>query len=409
MEWQSTVALIVGDLDDEQVEWLRSMVLSMEDVDDVVDLVSQLSDADVDRIGAERLRTAAAACEDTSDAITSPSPTSAPPVPPIPPVAAPMLTVAEPTTRRSAVVAARSLSRQLRNEYEWLLSSLPCTGTVKHAVKDLDGAIVEYLRSVCRDADVNDTAGDVLSVLRDILPAAFEGGAGTAANAVATAKRVIHAAQGGAAAGRMAAAPPTTATVSAQRIARARSRAAPTPSPPPSPERVSVAEAEAAGVQALLELHPSVEPDVLRAVLMEHASGDVATAARLTLEDDALLARVAARLERDTAAARDEAEREAQARRATNKRFGHIVARARGEVAPSARPRVAEDGSVNGEGKGNKSRTKRGGRSKVRYRDSLIVTRTGDRAAQPKVEVDAYDGGSRGRVKTKGKRGKGFV
>jgi hypothetical protein len=98
---------------------------------------------------------------------------------------------------------------------------------------------------------------------------------------------------------------------------------------------------------------------------------------------------------------------QAAARRAINKRYGNIVARERGDVAPACRPRAARDvTSVNSAGK---SRTKRGGRSKIRYRDNQIVTRTGDRAAQPTVVVDEYDGGSRGRVKTKGKRGKGFV
>ena len=397
-DWRSTVNLIVGELDEEQVAWLRSMVLSMDDVDDLVDLVSQLSGADVERFAAEQLRAAAQElCA---------SPTSVPPVLPILPVAAPLLAATASTARSSAVVAARSLSRQLRNEFEWLLCALPRTASVKRAVEDLDGAIVEYLRSVCREADIADGgADDVLGVMRDILPVAFEGEAGSAAPALATAKRVIRAAQGEAATGRSPATPPTSATASA----RTSARAAPAPAQATCAERAAAAQDEAVGVQALLELHPSVATDVLRAVLIEHARGDVATAARLTLEDDALLARVAARIERDAAAARDEAAREAHARRATNKRFGHVVARARGEVAPSARPRVAEDGSVNGEGKGNKSRTKRGGRSKVRYRDSQIVTRTGDRAAQPKVEVEEYDGGSRGRVKTKGKRGKGFV
>jgi hypothetical protein len=61
----------------------------------------------------------------------------------------------------------------------------------------------------------------------------------------------------------------------------------------------------------------------------------------------------------------------------------------------------------------------------VRYRDGRVATRTGEKVSVPcspsslshqwlqiiveKNPQDDYDGGSRGRVKTKGKRGPGFV
>lgn len=45
---------------------------------------------------------------------------------------------------------------------------------------------------------------------------------------------------------------------------------------------------------------------------------------------------------------------------------------------------------------------------KIRYRDNSIATTKGEKVIIIKREIDSYDGGSRGIVKSKGKRGKGF-
>ncbi len=46
--------------------------------------------------------------------------------------------------------------------------------------------------------------------------------------------------------------------------------------------------------------------------------------------------------------------------------------------------------------------------SKLRYRDGEVVAHKGERYLVEKLTPD-WDGGSRGKVKTKGKRGPGFV
>lgn len=50
-----------------------------------------------------------------------------------------------------------------------------------------------------------------------------------------------------------------------------------------------------------------------------------------------------------------------------------------------------------------------GGDRKTRFRDGQIVSRKGEKVIYDKDPWDDYDSGSRGKVKTKGKRGKGFV
>ena len=50
-----------------------------------------------------------------------------------------------------------------------------------------------------------------------------------------------------------------------------------------------------------------------------------------------------------------------------------------------------------------------GGNQKVRYRDGMVVSNRGEKVIVEKNPFDDYDGGSRGRVKTKGKRGPGWV
>lgn len=49
------------------------------------------------------------------------------------------------------------------------------------------------------------------------------------------------------------------------------------------------------------------------------------------------------------------------------------------------------------------------GDRKIRFRDGQIVSRKGEKVIYEKDPWEDYDGGSRGKVKTKGKRGKGFV
>mmetsp|Transcript_21502 Transcript_21502/g.31218 ORF Transcript_21502/g.31218 Transcript_21502/m.31218 type:complete len:375 (-) Transcript_21502:63-1187(-) len=49
------------------------------------------------------------------------------------------------------------------------------------------------------------------------------------------------------------------------------------------------------------------------------------------------------------------------------------------------------------------------GNSKIRYRDGKVASTKGEKIIVEKNPKDDYDGGSRGRVKTKGKRGPGFV
>jgi hypothetical protein len=46
---------------------------------------------------------------------------------------------------------------------------------------------------------------------------------------------------------------------------------------------------------------------------------------------------------------------------------------------------------------------------RIRYRDNEVVSTKGERVITLKNPADDYDGGSRGRIKTKGKRGPGFV
>jgi len=50
-----------------------------------------------------------------------------------------------------------------------------------------------------------------------------------------------------------------------------------------------------------------------------------------------------------------------------------------------------------------------GGNQKIRYRDGMVVTNRGEKVIVEKNPFDDYDGGSRGKVKTKGKRGPGWV
>lgn len=49
-----------------------------------------------------------------------------------------------------------------------------------------------------------------------------------------------------------------------------------------------------------------------------------------------------------------------------------------------------------------------GGASKARYRDGAVVSNRGEKYVIEKVGEE-WDGGSRGKVFTKGKRGKGFI
>ena len=422
-QWIAAVHSFVDPaMDATQCEWLRDMFLAMDDVDDLLDLTQQLSEdgREITRDATLALLAASTSVDGAPADAGAAAAVGVPPSAPRPPpssldslhgsAAASVGATAPsppPTAGRTRTAgaggAAELLRRRLRNEFEWMLRALPSAPAVSRAVAELDPSIVEYVRAVCRaaDADDADSVRDVLGVLRDIIPPAFGSGDGEED----IARRMVEAAGGGASAG-------SDGTAAPHKAPRGGGSRRLRPAPPidaeePAPAEPKAAGATAAGVAVLRELHPSVPEKVLRRILVERAWGDVDKAALLTMEEPALLGEVAAQLEREASAARLDAEQEAAARRAINKRYGNIVARERGDVAPACRPRAARDvTSVNSAGK---SRTKRGGRSKIRYRDNQIVTRTGDRAAQPTVVVDEYDGGSRGRVKTKGKRGKGFV
>ena len=45
----------------------------------------------------------------------------------------------------------------------------------------------------------------------------------------------------------------------------------------------------------------------------------------------------------------------------------------------------------------------------MRYRDGVVATYTGEKVIMLRDPKADYDGGSRGTIKTKGKRGPGFV
>lgn len=47
--------------------------------------------------------------------------------------------------------------------------------------------------------------------------------------------------------------------------------------------------------------------------------------------------------------------------------------------------------------------------TKIRYLENRVVTRSGEKTIAVHNPADDYDGGSRGKIKTKGKRGPGFV
>lgn len=166
-------------------------------------------------------------------------------------------------------------------------------------------------------------------------------------------------------------------------------------------------------LEFLRALHPSASDVLLSHVLHATCASDASAAAEYLLERSA--AELAA-LEREASAAhacrreraRAEERRERELRRGTVSRYGEVAVVA--PDAPLAPPRLPYGAPKHG---GGGPRSGRGsgpgcGAPAVRYREGEAVrVAKGEKYV---VERPAeWDGGSRGRVKTKGKRGKGFA
>ncbi|CAN0381295.1 unnamed protein product, partial [Ectocarpus sp. 12 AP-2014] len=87
----------------------------------------------------------------------------------------------------------------------------------------------------------------------------------------------------------------------------------------------------------------------------------------------------------------------------------------RKEQGDARKAREASDRAEEAEGGATKVATKKVDlpgltekKQTTRYRDGKVVTTTGAKVIVETVKPE-WDGGSRGKVKTKGKRGKGFV
>ncbi|PSC73823.1 hypothetical protein C2E20_3197 [Micractinium conductrix] len=169
-----------------------------------------------------------------------------------------------------------------------------------------------------------------------------------------------------------------------------------------SEEQALLTPQTAAAVATLRELCalPDASDAWLAHVLSSRGGGDVEAAAAWMLECP------------DLAAAQAAWQAEAQARRAERERSKKaIVSRFQLQAVPdggSAPPGKGRPPPLQAWGQAAGGGGGRGGEgSKVRYRDGMVATRAGQKYVVGKDED--WDGGSRGKVYTKGKRGKGFV
>ncbi|KAI7841164.1 hypothetical protein COHA_005130 [Chlorella ohadii] len=162
------------------------------------------------------------------------------------------------------------------------------------------------------------------------------------------------------------------------------------------------AQRQALGTLRELGVLPEACDAFLAHVLAGKGSGDVEAAAAWMLEQPDLAAAQAswqaARAARREERARARAEREASKRQIVD-RF-QLQALPNGSGSSKGKPPVLKAWGAGGSGGG-------GGESKARYRDGALVSTRGEKFVIEKGPE--WDGGSRGKVYTKGKRGKGFV
>lgn len=196
----------------------------------------------------------------------------------------------------------------------------------------------------------------------------------------------------------------TESATSRCRIARAdsssSSRAAAAAVPGPRTSNEADAHADPAALSALRELcSGSISDKFLAFVLVKRCCNDMESAATWLIEQDAGAAEAHWRLERE-----EELQVAQESERARQKSKAALLARFDLQAVPQPTEGKKER-HVEAWTAGKQQKQPPG---KVRYRDGVVVSCSGEKYIVQKTTPD-YDGGSRGKVYTKGKRGKGFV
>ena len=168
--------------------------------------------------------------------------------------------------------------------------------------------------------------------------------------------------------------------------------------PPPAPNT---------RLAPLLEMCPPyTPPELVEHVVQVICSGDVNEAAMYLLSDGSLekaQASLDAQRKREKVA---EMERIAEDLKAREKDRKRIIARFDEKVIVSSNTKKSNRASSSSGKKGKRGSKK--GIDRIRYLDGRIVTKKGEKNVVVSAPPE-WDGGSRGRVKTKGKRGVGWV
>ncbi len=176
------------------------------------------------------------------------------------------------------------------------------------------------------------------------------------------------------------------------------------PAPPPRPTAAAAAAAStapparapSAAVQALEELRPGSNVGFLEHVLIDICKGDAAAAAAWLFESADVDAAERAYAARRGGKASRTPEEQAALRALILNRYDLVKAGSGGGGSGSA----AAPWGAGREAEANAP--------KVRFHNGQVVSTRGEKYVTEKLQPE-WDGGSRGRVKTKGKRGPGFV
>lgn len=163
--------------------------------------------------------------------------------------------------------------------------------------------------------------------------------------------------------------------------------------------------ADPAALSTLLELRPSVSREIAASLLMRRCVGNIEEAGRLILDDEAVASERAYLEARAAASPTDEAEQEAALRRRLLQRYDEMVVEVDGRPV-TYRPTAQKvfGGKLPAAGK----RKKRDTGPAVRYHDNKVVTTKGEKfVTEARREEDPSTFISL-KIKTKGKRGKGY-
>ena len=198
-----------------------------------------------------------------------------------------------------------------------------------------------------------------------------------------------------------ASAPASTPAAAASPRPSPRDRPTSEPSEPSEPsERERFEPATQAMVRTMQALVPGASVDVCHHLIQRHGGCDEAADVLLSTPLEALEAQARDAAAAAAAAKHSDKQAEKAARKAAVSRYGSVSARPRGDDAPLKLepPRLPYSGTRKEALKQNVTRY-RDGEARVMKAGEKFVTE----------EKEEWDGGSRGRVKTKGKRGPGFV